>query len=67
MKYIFAKGPSSKKYHLKPECRGLSNCSTKTYKVELPKEKKWGEACAAWKIKDTIIYEKNLRFLKHKL
>ena len=38
------KGPSSKKYHLTPECRGLSNCSTKTYKVELPKAKKMGRS-----------------------
>ena len=38
------KGPSSKKYHLNPECRGLSNCSTKTYKVELSKAKKMGRS-----------------------
>ena len=36
------KGPSSKKYHLTPECKGLSNCSTKTYKVELSKARKMG-------------------------
>lgn len=27
------KGPGSKRYHLDKECRGLSNCSTDTYKV----------------------------------
>jgi hypothetical protein len=29
------KGPSSKKYHRTETCRGLSNCSTKIYKVSL--------------------------------
>lgn len=34
--YVFiCKGPYSKRYHYSSRCRGLSNCSTDTYKVTL--------------------------------
>ncbi|WP_350289820.1 hypothetical protein [uncultured Croceitalea sp.] len=29
-------GPNSKRYHLNPNCSGLSNCSTKIYMVNVP-------------------------------
>ena len=34
------KGKYSKKYHYKKNCRGLSNCSTSTYKITLSEAKK---------------------------
>lgn len=42
------KGKSSKKYHLKKNCRGLSNCSTKTYEVTLKEAKKIGRTLCGW-------------------
>lgn len=35
-------GPSSKKYHLVEDCRGLNNCSTKIEKVTLQQAKDKG-------------------------
>tara|TARA_R110000868_G_scaffold36471_10_gene129612 strand:+ start:6029 stop:6343 length:315 start_codon:yes stop_codon:yes gene_type:complete len=42
------KGKSSKKYHYKKDCRGLSNCSTKTYEVTLTKAKEMGRTLCGW-------------------
>lgn len=42
------KGKSSKKYHYKKNCRGLSNCSTDVYKVELSEAKKIGRTLCGW-------------------
>jgi len=39
---FICKGPSSKKFHLKSNCRGLSNCSTKIYKVNITEAKRIG-------------------------
>ena len=36
------KGPSSKVYHKTEHCKGLSNCSTQTYKVSEDEAKKMG-------------------------
>jgi len=35
-------GKSSKRYHYRQNCRGLSNCSTKIYEVSLSKAKELG-------------------------
>ena len=35
-------GPNSKVYHKSADCRGLSNCSTKVYKVTLEEAVKMG-------------------------
>jgi hypothetical protein len=41
--YVYlCEGPYSKVYHASPECRGLSNCSTKIYKVTLEEAVKMG-------------------------
>lgn len=42
------KGPQSKKYHYKKDCRGLSRCSTDTYKVTLAEAKKIGRTLCGW-------------------
>ncbi len=42
------KGPQSKKYHYKKDCRGLSNCSTGTYSVSLSEAKKLGRSICGW-------------------
>ena len=42
------KRPSSKKYHLTEKCRGLSNCSTKIYKVKLSEAKKMNRTLCGW-------------------
>jgi hypothetical protein len=41
-------GKSSKKYHYSPNCRGLSNCSTDTYKVSLSKAKQINRTLCGW-------------------
>jgi hypothetical protein len=41
-------GKSSKKYHYKKNCKGLSNCSTDVYKVELSQAKKIGRTLCGW-------------------
>lgn len=39
--YVYlCEGPYSKVYHKSPECRGLSNCSTRIYKVTLEEAQK---------------------------
>jgi nitrogenase subunit NifH len=41
--YVYiCQGRYSKVYHKSPTCRGLSNCSTKIYKVTLEEAKKMG-------------------------
>jgi len=42
------KGKYSKKYHYKKKCRGLSNCSTSTYKVKLSEAKNLGRTLCGW-------------------
>jgi len=42
------KGKSSKRYHYKKDCRGLSNCSTKTYAVTLKQAKEIGRTLCGW-------------------
>jgi len=42
------KGKSSKKYHLKKNCRGLSNCSTDINEVSLEAAKKLGRGLCGW-------------------
>ncbi len=38
--YVYiSKGPDSKRYHYKQNCRGLTNCSTPIYKVTLKEAK----------------------------
>jgi hypothetical protein len=39
---------SSKKYHLKEHCRGLSNCSHKVIKVTLEEAKKRGKTLCGY-------------------
>lgn len=41
-------GKYSKKYHLKENCRGLSNCSTKIEKVTLKSAKDKGRTLCGW-------------------
>ena len=41
--YVYlCEGPASKVYHASPDCRGLSRCSTKIYKVTLQEAVKMG-------------------------
>jgi hypothetical protein len=41
--YVYlCEGPASKVYHASPDCRGLSRCSTKIYKVTLAEAQKMG-------------------------
>ena len=48
-KYVFiCKGKYSKKYHLIKNCRGLSNCSTETYKVALSTAQEIGRTLCGW-------------------
>ncbi|WP_442844998.1 hypothetical protein [Leeuwenhoekiella sp. H156] len=42
------KGKSSKKYHFKKNCRGLSNCSTDVSEVSLEEAKKLGRGLCGW-------------------
>jgi len=47
-KVFICKGKSSKKYHLKKDCRGLSNCSTETFEVTLDKAKELKRTLCGW-------------------
>lgn len=47
-KVFICKGKSSKKYHLKKSCRGLSNCSTDTYEITLSKAKELKRGLCGW-------------------
>ncbi len=42
------KGPQSKKYHYKKDCRGLKNCSTDIYLVPLSDAKSLGRTLCGW-------------------
>ena len=42
------KGPQSKKYHYKKDCRGLKNCSTDIYSVALSDAKDLGRSLCGW-------------------
>ncbi|SRX74750.1 hypothetical protein AEQU3_01730 [Aequorivita antarctica] len=42
------KGPQSKKYHYKKDCRGLKNCSTDIYSVPLSDAKNLGRSLCGW-------------------
>ena len=42
------KGKSSKKYHFKKNCRGLSNCSTDVFEVSMEEAKKLGRGLCGW-------------------
>lgn len=42
------KGPKSKRYHYKSNCRGLSRCSTKIYKVTLEDARDLGRTLCGW-------------------
>lgn len=41
-------GKSSKKYHYRKNCRGLSNCSTKIDAITLAKAKEMGRTLCGW-------------------
>jgi len=47
-KVFICKGKSSNKYHLKKDCRGLSNCSTETSEVSLSKAKELKRTLCGW-------------------
>ena len=42
------KGPGSKRYHYKKNCRGLKSCSTKIYEVTLSKAKELKRTLCGW-------------------
>ncbi len=42
------KGPQSKKYHYKKDCRGLTSCSTEIYSVPLSEAKNLGRSLCGW-------------------
>ncbi|MDC7997032.1 hypothetical protein [Gilvibacter sediminis] len=42
------KGPKSKRYHYDKDCRGLSRCSTKVYKVSLEEARNMGRTLCGW-------------------
>lgn len=42
------KGPQSKKYHLTPSCRGLTRCSTSTFKVSIEEARGIGRTLCGW-------------------
>lgn len=42
------KGKGSKKYHYIKSCRGLSNCSTKTYEVSISSARQLGRTLCGW-------------------
>lgn len=42
------KGESSKKYHFKNNCRGLSNCSTNIYTVSITGARNIGRTLCGW-------------------
>lgn len=45
---FICKGPYSKKYHYKKDCRGLSNCSTDIYTVSISDAKNIGRTLCGW-------------------
>jgi len=45
---FICKGKYSKKYHYNSSCRGLSNCSTKAYKVSLEEAKNLERTLCGW-------------------
>lgn len=45
---FICKTASSKKYHYSSNCRGLSRCSTKIYKVSLEEAKKLNRTLCGW-------------------
>lgn len=47
-KVFICKGKSSKRYHLKKNCRGLSNCSTDTYEITLKKARELKRTLCGW-------------------
>lgn len=47
-KVYICKGKSSKRYHYKKDCRGLSNCSTKIYEVTLSEARNIGRTLCGW-------------------
>ena len=47
-KVYICKGKSSKKYHYKKNCRGLSNCSTETFEVTLKKAIELKRTLCGW-------------------
>lgn len=47
-KVFICKGKSSKRYHYDKHCRGLSNCSTKTFQVSLSEAKDLGRTLCGW-------------------
>jgi hypothetical protein len=49
VKEVFiCKGPQSKKYHFKKDCRGLKNCSTEIYSVTLSEAKSLSRTICGW-------------------
>ena len=42
------KGPGSKRYHYKKNCRGLLSCSTKIYEIKLSKAKELKRTLCGW-------------------
>lgn len=42
------KGPQSKKYHYKKDCKGLKNCSTDIYSVSIGEAKNIGRTLCGW-------------------
>ena len=42
------KGPNSKRYHYKKNCRGLKSCSTKVYEVSSKEAKDLGRTLCGW-------------------
>ena len=47
-KVFICKGPKSKRYHYKKDCRGLSRCSTKIYEVSKTEAKDLGRTLCGW-------------------
>ncbi|MAZ29298.1 MAG: hypothetical protein CL868_19780 [Cytophagaceae bacterium] len=47
-KVFICKGKSSKKYHYKKNCRGLSNCSTPVAEVTLEEAKRLKHTLCGW-------------------
>ncbi|WP_298547156.1 hypothetical protein [uncultured Aquimarina sp.] len=47
-KVYICKGKQSKRYHYTEDCRGLSRCSTKIYKVTLSEAKELGRDLCGW-------------------
>ena len=42
------KGPKSTKYHYNKKCRGLNNCSTSIYRIEIGEAKKMKRTLCGW-------------------